>query len=303
MKNRINVRLLTALLFLLPFTMKAQDDLLAALEEEKQDQGVALTENTFKGTRLINGHTIEMREKGVLDFLITHRFGRVNTGIYDFFGLDFANIRLGLDYGITDRLNIGIGRSSFQKVYDGFLKYQLIRQQEGSGNMPFTVTVFGSAAVKTQRSPDPDVTIPFEQKLAYTAQVLVARKFGDRLSLQLMPSLVHRNFVDDPLDDNTIFALGAGGRVKISRRIALTGEYFYRFMGQDVADISNSLSLGIDIETGGHVFQLMFTNSRQMIEKGFITETDGQWGDGDIHFGFNISRVFYLSSGKKNHNW
>jgi len=277
----------------------SQDDILSLLDEEQNTSNIQYIQNTFKGTRLINGHSTELQSKGVLEFLISHRFGRLNSGIYDFFGLDDANIRLGLDYGISDRLSVGAGRSSYEKVYDGFVKYQLVRQSTGMRKAPITVTLFGSTSVKTLKSPDSDTTIPFEQKLAYTTQLLIARKFSEKLSLQLVPSLVHRNYVSDWWDENTIIALGFGGRYKISKRIALTGEYYYRFMGRDASNISDSFSLGVDIETGGHVFQLIFTNSRQMNEKGFITETDGQWQDADVHFGFNISRVFYLNTGKK----
>jgi len=284
---------------LISFDVYSQDELMDILESEQGESEINYINNTFKGTRLINGHTIEVRDKGVLEFLITHRFGRLNSGAYEFFGLDNANIRLGLDYAITNTLSIGIGRSSFDKVYDGFLKYKILKQSTGTSNIPFTITFFGSAYIKTLRPTDPDDSTPFERKLAYVSQFLIARKFSEKLSLQLMPTLVHRNYVETPGDENTIFALGFGGRFKISRRIAFTSEYYYRFMSMSAEGIYNSLSVGIDIETGGHVFQLMFTNSRQMIEKGFIAETDGKWGDGDIHFGFNISRVFYLNTKNK----
>jgi hypothetical protein len=291
------------ILLILPGYIYSQDDLLKILDENKEGSEVVYINNTFKGTRLINGHTIEVRDKGVLEFLITHRFGRLNSGAYNFFGLDEANIRLGLDYSISNRLTIGIGRSSFEKVYDGFIKYQLLRQSTGSKKTPFTLTLFGSASIRTLRPPDPDVNIPFERKLAYSSQILLARKFGERLSLQLMPTIIHRNYVETSIEENTLFAIGVGGRIKLSRRIAVTGEYYPRLNGTDPESIYNSLSFGIDIETGGHVFQLMFSNSRQMIEKGFIAETDGKWGNGDIHFGFNISRVFYLSSKRKKPDW
>ena len=294
--------LFLVLLHVIPFQLFAQDDLMEILEESKEEE-VILIDNTFKGTRLINGHTVEVRDKGVLNFTIMHRFGRINSGAYEFFGLDDANIRLGLDYSITDNLTIGIGRSSFNKVYDGFLKYRVLRQSRGAEKFPVTVTLNGGVAIETLRSPDPEVTIPFDQKLSYLAQVLIARKFGEAVSLQLMPTLIHRNYVELQGEENTSFALGVGGRVRISKGMALTAEYYPRLTGNDVENIYNSLSIGLDIETGGHVFQLMFTNSRQMVEKGFITETDGKWDNGDIHFGFNISRVFYLGSKKKPENW
>jgi hypothetical protein len=287
-------------LSLIPLPVYSQDELIDLLEQNKDTLEIVWISNTFKGTRLINGQTIEVRDRGVLEFMIMHRFGRLNSGAYEFFGLDNANIRLGLDYSPTDRLTIGIGRSSFDKVYDGFLKYQILKQSTGMKRTPFTLTLFGGISIKTLLSSDPEVNIPFDQKLAYSVQVLLARKFGDRFSLQLMPTMIHRNFVEIPDDENTIIAFGVGGRFKISKRISLTGEYYPRLTGNEADIIYNSLSFGIDIETGGHVFQLIFTNSRQMIDKGFITETDGQWGNGDIHFGFNISRVFYLSSKGKN---
>lgn len=282
----------------------AQDDLMSALEEEDREE-VVYVNNTFKGTRLINGHSVEVRDRGVLEFLISHRFGRLNSGAYELFGLDQSNIRLGLDYHVTGRLTVGLGRSSFEKVYDGLVKYQLLRQSTGKRVFPFTLTAYGNASVRTLRSPDPDRKFSFEQKLAYASQLLIARKFNERLSLQLMPSVLHRNYTAVPGDDNTIFAIGIGGRYKISNRIALSGEYYYRLNGYQVDERFNSLAIGVDIETGGHVFQLMFTNSRQMVERGFIAETDGSWGNGDIHFGFNITRVFFLtsSSNKNETDW
>lgn len=285
--------------------LHAQNDLLNILDKAADSARVKYTINTFKGTHLINGHSVETRSKGVLEFLIHHRFGLINSGAYEFFGLDNATIRIGLNYSITDRLTIGVGRSSFNKVYDGYLKYKLLRQSSGSRGMPLTATLFVSSTIQTLRSSNPAIEIPFERKLAYTFQALLARKFTESLSLQLMPSWVHRNYVSNPADVNNLFALGIGGRLKFSQRMAVTAEYYYRLNGTDVNGLYNSLSVGIDIETGGHVFQLMFTNSRQMIEKGFIGETDGTWEKGDIHFGFNISRVFYLNSSSKKpeKNW
>lgn len=281
----------------------SQDDLMNLLEQQQDTLETIWIQNTFKGTRLINGQTVEVRNRGVLEFMIMHRFGRLNSGAYEFFGLDNANIRLGLNYSITNRLTIGIGRSSFDKVYDGLLKYQLLKQSRGIRSIPLTITGLGSISIKTLRPSEPDTEIPFERKLAYSIQVLMARKFGERLSLQIMPSLIHRNYVEIPGDENTIISIGMGGRLKITQRIAISGEYYPRINGNEVEGMYNSLSFGIDIETGGHVFQLMFTNSRQMIEKGFITETDGRWGNGDIHFGFNISRVFYMNSKGKKKDW
>lgn len=282
---------LTAFLFLLllPFsTALAQDDLLQALEQQEPEEGY-YTLATFKGSRLINGHSVEMRKRKELDFIISHRFDRLNSGVYTLFGLDESNVRLGLDYGLNNRLNIGIGRDSFQKVYDGFIKYKLLRQGEGKGMAPLSVVAFASTAVKTLRSP---LDLTLSNRMAYTWQLLLARKFSERLSLQLMPSLLHRNLVLTEQEANDLFALGAGGRFKLSKRIALNLEYYYQLNQYSQEANHNALAIGFDIETGGHVFQLHFTNARAMHEQGFIAQTNGNFAEGDIHFGFNISRVF-----------
>lgn len=276
-------------MLLLPFSAAwAQDDLLQALEQQEPEQGY-YTLATFKGSRLINGHSVEMRKRKELDFIISHRFGRLNSGAYTLFGLDESNVRLGLEYGLTNRLNIGIGRNSFEKVYDGFLKYKLLHQGNGKGMAPLSIVAFAGTALKTLRSPN-DLTL--SNRMAYTWQLLLARKFSERLSLQLMPSLLHRNLVPTELEANDLFALGAGGRFKLSNRLALNLEYYYQLNQHSTKENHNALAIGFDIETGGHVFQLHFTNARAMHEQGFITKTTGNFAKGDIHFGFNISRVF-----------
>lgn len=287
--KQLIVWLLPALLLMLSQRLVAQDDLLEQLQQQADSTAVTHTIATFKGTRLINGHSVELRNRKVLDFIIAHRFGRLNSGAYHLFGLDEANIRLGLDYGISDRLNAGIGRSSFQKVYDGFVKYKFLRQGRGKGASPLSVVAFASAAIGTLRSPH---ELSLSNRLSYTWQLLLARKFSEHLSLQLMPGLVHRNLALTESDDNDIYVLGAGGRYKLSRSIALNLEYYYQFNPPLPQPNHHALAIGFDIETGGHVFQLHLTNARAMQERGFITQTSGNFFEGDIHFGFNISRVF-----------
>jgi len=272
----------------------AQENLMDLVDKETKPSE-PYTEQTFKGTRLINGHSVETRKKGVLDVIISHRFGRVNSGSYEFFGLDESNVRLGVDYGITDRLNAGVGRNSFEKTYDAFLKYKVLRQENGaSGNMPVSVVGLASMAVKTLKTGNPAGEPDFNSRLTYCYQIIIAKKFTPSFSLQVSPTLVHRNAVVAEQDPNDIYALGAGGRIKLTKRISLNAEYYYQFNRIENSLIENSVAIGFDIETGGHVFQLHFTNSRAMIEKGFITETTGNFFDGDIHFGFNISRTFQL---------
>lgn len=247
----------------------------------------------FKTTRIINGHSFELNSHGVLDFKISHRFGRLNTGAYELFGLDAASIRIGLDYGVTPWLNVGIGRSSFLKTYDGFVKAKFLRQQSGKKNVPITALLVSDMAVVSQRNTNMSIDpYLFTHRLNFTHQLIVGRKFNEAISLQLMPTVVHRNFVLTAAEANTVMVLGVGGRVKLNKRIALNVEYYYVLPDQLASGFKNSLSVGFDIETGGHVFQLHFTNSTAMVENAFMTQTTGDWLKGDIHFGFNVSRVF-----------
>lgn len=269
----------------------AQDDLLAMLEDEQSEE-TTLVEATFKGTRLINGHSIETRKKGVMDFIISHRFGTIDGGAYELYGLDNATIRLGLEYAISDRLYFGLGRSSFEKTYDGFIKYRLLRQSKGAKSMPLSVTVFNSVSLKTLKDREANPT--FVEKLASTHQLLIARKISPSVSFQLMPTFVHKNLILEKDTNNDAFALGIGGRVKLSQRVALVAEYYYQF--QKINDSTfDPIAIGFDIETGGHVFQLQFTNATAMVPKGFLTETTNDFFDGEIHFGFNISRTFQVN--------
>ena len=251
---------------------------------------------TFKSTRIINGHSIESMPPGQLDFRISHRFGTVNSGAYEFFGLDQANMHFSLEYGIFKWLMIGIGRGDYEKTFDGFAKFTLWRQSDGAKVMPVSISVLTSTALETLKWPDPTRTNYFSSRLSYVTQVLVARKINQTFSFQITPTYVHRNLVSTELDPNDLWALGAGGRMKLTNRISLNAEYYYIINSTTYMStpVYNPLSLGIDIDTGGHVFTLLFTNSIAMIEKGFIGETSGSWKKGDIHFGFNISRVFTL---------
>ena len=282
---------------LLPLIGSAQD-LLSELEKEAKPT-TEYTSSTFKGTRLINGQTVETKGKGALEFIFAHRFGAVNGGVYELFGLDQAYVRLGLEYGLTDRLGVGIGRNSVDKTIDSYLRYKVLRQSSGVFNMPVTVSAFGIAAVKTSpKTEDATYDIQLKDRMSYTAQLLIARKFNSILSLQLMPSFVHKNTVDKSIENNDQVALGAGGRLKITRSMALTTEYYYRFNVPDANPYYNPIGFGIDIETGGHVFQLVMTNSRGLTERAYLTETSGNFFNGDIHLGFNITRTFQLKKQK-----
>lgn len=290
-------QILFILIIGLNFNLYAQE-LEDILDQEAPDY-TTITSLTFKGTRIMNGQSVETRKKGILEFVISHRFGRINTGFYELFGLDNSNIRLAFEYAIKDDLTIAIGRSSFEKTYDGFLKYRLLKQKSGAQNFPVSLTLFGSATEKTLRDYDPDEKPTFVDRLTYTTQILLARKFSPSFSLQITPTYIHFNTVPTTGDPNDIFAVGIGGRIKISKRFSINGEYYYTINPFTSVTTYNSLAIGVDIETGGHIFQLIFTNSRSMIEKGFIAETTGDFFKGDIHFGFNISRAFQVKKPKE----
>jgi hypothetical protein len=250
---------------------------------------------TFKSTRIVNGHSIERMPEGLLDFRVSHRFGQINSGAYEFWGLDQANIRLALEYGITDWLMVGIGRSNYEKAFDGFAKFSIVRQSSGTRNVPVSISYLSSVTVSTLRIPG--TKTDFNDRTSFVHQLLIARKINDRFSMEVNPTFVRRNMVSMQVQRDDIFAIGFGSRIKLSKRVSFNLEYYLadsysnEYLGQKTYD---PLSIGFDIETGGHVFQLFLSNSVAMIEKGFIAETVGDWTDGGIHFGFNISRVFNL---------
>mgnify|MGYP006193374625 FL=1 len=260
---------------------------------------------TFKSTRVINGHSVETMAKKHLDFRIAHRFGTLGNGAYELWGLDNATMRISLEYGLTDRLMVGVSRSSLQKTYDYLVKYKLVRQSTQKGS-PVSITAIALADAITLESSPSFLFYRNIERFSYVGQLLIARKMNENLSLQLSPTLLHRNSVEDVGEANTWAVLGVSGRMKLTKRTSINGEYFYRVPLENgrIGVISptslyrNSLSIGFDIETGGHVFQLHFTNSVGMVERQFLVQTDGRWLKGDVHYGFNISRTF--SFDKKN---
>lgn len=277
-------------------------DLLSLLEKEvagDEKSQTSYTTATFKTTRLINGHTVENAAAGVLDVKISHRFGKLNGGGYELFGLDNASMRFGFDYGVTRYLMVGIGRSTFEKTYDAYFKLKLLRQSTGKRRMPFTLSYVPTIALKTLKWEDPNRKNYYTSRLYFTHQLIIGRKFSEGTSIQLMPTYIHRNLVKYASESNELMAIGIGGRQKITKRISINAEYYYQVPNYRLTGTTNSLSLGFDIETGGHVFQLHFTNSRGMNERTFISETTGLWEKGDIYFGFNISRVFTVGRRKK----
>jgi opacity protein-like surface antigen len=293
--NRVTIFLFS--FFIFQFSSAWAQDLLDLLEEDEA-QTTEYAYATFKATRIVNGQSIENPPNGGLTFVISHHFGRINEGWYEFFGLDQANIRFGFEYGINDWLAVGIGRSSVAKTYDGSLKVKIFRQSKGLRNMPVSLSYWTNVAITSLKWQEPERTNYFTSRMEYAHQLLIARKFGNSLSLQLTPTFIHRNLVETIEDQNDVWAVGAGGRVKVTNRLSVNAEYFYLLPGQTADDFYNSFSVGIDLETGGHVFAIYLTNSQGLIEEQFIPKTDGTWGKGDIHIGFNINRTFQLKKKK-----
>ncbi len=283
------------LLALFSLPLLAQDSLMALFDTGPK---TVYTQATFKTTRVVLGQSVVNPAEGNLIFVIQHHFGYVNRGAYEFFGLDQATIRLGFEYGITDWLMVGIGRSSYGKTYDGNIKVKILRQSSGKKNMPVSVSYFGSMGINTLKIEDKTMDYYFSNRLTFLNQILIARKFSPGVSLQLSPSLVHRNLVETPQDDNNVWALGAGGRFKLSKHTSINAEYFYVLSSQMAAQYHNTFSLGFDIETGGHVFQLYLSNAQGIIGQNFIPGTTGDWLKGDILIGFNITRTFVLKKPK-----
>jgi opacity protein-like surface antigen len=270
----------------------SQEDLLSLLgEQETTDYATA----GFKTNRIINMHSFENTAAGVLDFKINHRFGFFSAGVHELFGLDQSSVRLAFDYGITDTWQIGLARSSTDKVIDGYTKYKFLRQSSGKKVMPVSAIFVAGFGLKTNPFLNEENDYAFSHRLRYHAQLIIGRKFNKNFSIQMVPGVVHRNLVATSIEKNDVWHVGLGFRQKLTKRIAINGEYLYVLPGQLADEYQNSISLGLDIETGGHVFQLHFTNSTLIHEAGFITETRGNVLDGDIRFGFNVSRVFTLN--------
>lgn len=296
MKSKYRLLFIFCITFSFIGKVSSQDSSLVRMLDDSMSvqQKRTYVTGTFKGTHIINTQSVETPAKGVLLFMIMHRFGKINDGAYQFFGLDNATMRMGFDYGITDRIAVGIGRSTYQKTYDGYIKAKLLRQTDGSDRIPVSVTAFGSLVYSTLRYADKPY-LDATYRTNYTLQLLVARKINRNLSFQLTPTLLHYNLVPTVADKNTVFVMGAGGRMKITRRSSINIEYNYILPDQiNSFKAYNSLSAGFDIETGGHVFQVHVTNSQGMVEPVFLGRTTGSWGKGDLFFGFNISRAFNI---------
>jgi hypothetical protein len=298
MKNQL-FRFIPATLALFSCThLIAQEPDLLSLVNGNDKPKKEIVKNAFKSPRVINGQSIEFLRPGTMDFRILHRFGQLDQGYKNFFGLDQASMRMGFDFGILKNLMVGIGRSTYKKEVDAYFKYAPLLQSTGTGSFPFTVALVGGITMDGLPWANPDRKNFFTSRLGYFFQTIIGRKITEGLTLQLSPTMVHQNLVQLTADSNNVFALGIGGRLRLSRRISLTWDFFHVYNPNKEIVTQDPLSVGFDIETGGHVFQLHFSNTTGMNERAFITETTGRWNKMEIRFGFNLSRVFQLKKNK-----
>ena len=279
---------LLLIILILPLTLFAQDDLLDEIDTD--DTGDNYASASFKGLKIVNFESTKLVAKKELTFVVSHRFGSLENGLDNFFGLDDAVTRLNFVYGLTDAINVSVSRSSFQKIYEGALKYRLTRQQDNG--FPFTMVGYNSVYINTALDKANLPKLEFKHRVGYTAQLLVARKVNKKLTLELAPTFFHDNFVIVNEQDNSQFALGMGGRYKLGKRWSVNADYGWHLNRASSSPFKNPLSIGFDLETGGHVFQMHLSNSQAMNANGFLGQATGDWGDGDIYFGFNLSRNF-----------
>jgi hypothetical protein len=276
--------LLAAALFFSAYNY-AQDDLLTELDSTQVEDTYATA--AFKGLQIVTLQSTKMPAANEWYFLVSHRFGTVKNGIDEFFGLDAATTKIGGVYGITNWLSVSASRHTLLKMYEASVKYRLARQ---SADFPVDIVGYNTVDINTFLEKELYPKIEFTDRLTYISQLIISRKVSDELSLELVPSFVHKNLYEPLIENDNQFALAGGGRMKLTKRLSLNLEYGYNFDKPDF--YKNPLSVGLDIETGGHIFQLIFTNSQAMTEGGYLTNAAGDWGDGDFFFGFNLYRVF-----------
>ncbi len=283
--------------------------MLKLLETDSVAKREAVT-STFKNTRIINQQSVETVHSHTLDFRVTHRFGIIGTGsnstssYHNLWGFDeSSDIRIAFEYGVTNNFTVGFSRSKYQENWELLGKMKFL-EQTSDNYIPVSAVFFSNIAYSTRQDlrlkyDNPSTSVLSSRRCSFTEQLIIARKFSRRLSLQILGSYIHRNFVITP-DDNDVFSLGLGGRWRVTHSTALVADYIYNFgelrQPGNAFHYYNPLGMGFEFETGGHVFSLMFTNAFSIIENSFIPNTFDTWTKGGFRFSFNISRNFKISS-------
>ena len=281
-----NIYILT-LALIVNFTVFSQEDLLNELEAETQEQ--TFEQPAFKAMKIGNLQSTKVAGKGDMYMYVSHRFGSLEDGLSTFFGFDNANTKIQLVYGILDGVQIGISRESLRKTYALSGKMKFIGQSEKS---PINLVGYATANINTDVRKDRYPNLKDGDRMSYASQLLISRRISNKFSLELAPTFVRQNLVLEPFQKHNQIALGAGGRMKVSKRMSINLDYVYNFSRHKNSVYNNPLTVGLDIETGGHVFQLLFSNAQSTNEPGFVSNAEGNWEDGKVYFGFNIVRVF-----------
>ena len=281
------INTLLVIIFSMPIIL-SQDNLLILLDEKDFDENYPV-QGTFKATRIVNAQSIELPRKGTMEFIMFHRFGSMTNGFYDLYGLDNAAIRFDFNFGLNDYFSFGFGRSSLKKTYDLYTKIKFLSQRTGSPTPPFSSALFFKTEIMTSEKNE-----IFSNRLVYDLQLLIARKINSKISLQLIPTVIHKNLIQTNETNNTLFSFGIGGRIKITNRFSINGDTFYPMGKRNKENFRQSWGVGCDIETGGHVFQLMLTNVQGSNESAYIEGANGTLKNMNIYFGFNITRSFTL---------
>ncbi|MFC5682176.1 DUF5777 family beta-barrel protein [Flavobacterium sp. MAHUQ-51] len=276
---------LLLLFVFIPLLSFSQNDLLAGIDSTATKENVT---SAFKGLKIVNLESTKLAAKGDLYFIVAHRFGSVKDGFEGFFGLDNANTQLKFVYGLTDYLTISAARSEL--AYDFSTKYTLLNQK--TEGFPVSIAGFSSLAINNTLKESLYPKLTFNDRFTFVQQLLISRKFSEKLSLEIAPTLFHENFIDNTLQNNTQYAIGMGGRYKLSKRWSLNIDYAAHLNRASNSLYKNPLSIGFDLDTGGHVFQMHFTSSQGIHEAGYLGQTTGDWTKGDVFFGFNLLRVF-----------
>lgn len=282
------MKYLVYILFCMSPLLHSQEDLLAEIDVDPMQGDTAKA--AFKGLKIVNFESTKLVAKKEMTLVVSHRFGSIKGGVDSFFGLDDAVTRINFVYGISDGFNISASRSSFQKIYESAIKYRITQQVENG--FPFTIVGYHSMLVNTALEKHNLPKLEFKHRLGYTTQLLISRKVSTNLSFELVPTYFHDNYVSIDDQDNSQFALGVGGRYKLGKRWSVNADYGLHMNRASNSPFKNPLSIGMDLETGGHVFQMHFTNAQAMNTNGFLGQATGDWGKGNIYFGFNLSRVF-----------
>ena len=280
--------LLLSISLLISFVINSQNDLLDEINTDST--GTQYATAAFKGLKVVNFESTKLVADKDFTFIVSHRFGSIKNGIDTFFGLDEAVTRLNFVYGISEAINIGVSRSSFLKIFDISTKYRLLRQVKNG--FPFTIVGYNSILINTALEKDDLPLLEFKHRLGYTVQFLISRKVNTNFSVELAPTFFHDNYVVINEQSNSQFALGLGGRYKLTNRWSFNADYGWHLNRASNSPFKNPLSIGFDLETGGHVFQMHFSNAQAMNTNGFLGQGTGDWSDGNIYFGFNLSRTF-----------